>query len=268
MPRYCTVAVRITTTPLAAEQTFLPAEYKIQLQQAEAFFADWRRLDVPAEPAPPIDCDAFSAFAQAFAAHYPMYCRSGLLTNVWQLARVGRDELRNSQILAWILDCHGDHGHQSRILEKLVEYANSVAARTGSSTDLIPIANVARGRYVTRTEAAYYHPGETDSRVDIEIEGPGFYLVIEVKVDAAETGNQLRRYVDIAKRKRAMGRMSLVLFLTPSGRPPADESLRPDIVPISWQQFTTILRIECAALPDTFSRRLFVQFADHICTIC
>ena len=228
----------------------------------------WRELSVPAEPEPPIDSGVFREFVQTFATQYPSYCQSGLLTNVWQIARVGRDELRNSQILAWILDCTGDHGHQSRTLEMLVEHANSLAEHTESTAEKIPIAEIVRGGYVTRTEATYYNTGETDSRVDIEIEGPGFYLVLEVKVDAGETGNQLRRYAAIAEQKRTTGRKAMVIFLTPSGRSPTEEGLRSIIIPVSWRQFAALLKAECAALPDTMSRSLFAQFADHICAIC
>ncbi|MFL9906832.1 PDDEXK-like family protein [Paraburkholderia sp. RL17-337-BIB-A] len=181
------------------------------------------------------------------------------MANFWRAAGLGYDELRNSQALAWILDRFGDHGQGSAILERLVELAGRQQ----------PIAvtpeTVRRVDYSTRTESQPL--GDRESRVDIEIESPRFLIFIEVKVRAPETSDQLKRYVELARQKAA-GRPSVVVFLTPDGRLPVDGKLHGTIIPLSWRQVSNILTAYVSGeRADSFSGRIFLQFAAHARTL-
>ena len=69
---------------------------------------------------PELICDEFSEFAGSFTEMFGASLRRGELTNVWRAAGIGRDELRNCEVLKWILDKFGDHGQGSAILERLL----------------------------------------------------------------------------------------------------------------------------------------------------
>jgi hypothetical protein len=227
------------------------AEWKI-------FFSGWEHLalaDVAAEENPLLDCEKFASFAQAFTNPYEDYRRSGAMTNVWQVAGIKHDELRNSQVLSWILDRFGDHGQGPAILARLVELAGKQRP-VGVSAEMVCTTH-----YWTRVESLPL--GDQESRVDIEIESAAFLIIIEVKVRAPETRDQLKRYVRLARDKEAK-RPSMVIFLTPNGRRPKDVDLHEDVVCISWKQIASILDAHTSdVLGCSFSSRLFRQFADH-----
>ncbi|RQG99816.1 PD-(D/E)XK nuclease family protein [Paraburkholderia dinghuensis] len=226
----------------------------------KAFFTVWRHVvstDVPpAAEKPAVDWTRFERFARAFRAPYNQYRQSGAMANVWQVAGIGHDELRNSQALAWLLDRYGDHGQGSAILERLVE---AVGAKR--HMDVTP-AVVREADYSTRTEV---HPlGDRESRVDIEIKSSRFLIFIEVKVRAPESSDdQLKRYTELA-RQTAAGLPSVVLFLTPEGRRPDDEELHDAVISVSWGEVANILTAYASGeRASSFSGQLLLQFARH-----
>lgn len=254
----------------------------MNLEQAGGFFSEWNRLhgnpmpggqltewreffqklkrlspiETTAEPGPVFDCERFATFAQAFSKPFDEFRRSGASANVWRVAGLGHDELRNSQVLSWILDKFGEHGQGSAILERLVDLAEKQTV-TEISAEMVRNNN-----YRTRTESLPL--GDKDSRVDIEIESSAFLIFIEVKIRARETGDQLRRYFDIALTKAAK-RPFVVIFLTPDGRIPGNEQLHGKIVSICWKQIANILATHSSGdLANDFSGYLFRQFAEHI----
>ena len=230
------------------------------LTDAAKFFASWKIL-VPGEAVlnGPLQLDAghFAAFAQSFAPAFRAHQRNGSMANIWRSAAgIGHGELRNSQVLRWILDSNGDHGRGSAILEGLVTLA-------GEQRPLGFTAAEVRGSvYRTRTEV---HPlGGAENRVDIEVASAKFLIFIEVKVRSGESGDQLPRYVDDARIKAA-GRPRVVIYLTPDGRRPHDKELHDEIVSVSWKQVASILEAHVDNdASESFSGQLFRQFAKHI----
>jgi hypothetical protein len=99
---------------------------------------------------------------------------------------------------------------------------------------------------------------ETD-RVDIAIDGPDFVLFVEVKIDALEGKEQLRRYAEAARRKanaygKAHGR---VIYLSP--RPPLVPP--PEVAVVTWRVVARAL----SALPRAgFNGALAHGFAHHV----
>lgn len=221
------------------------------------FFSRWEQLaSATEEPKkkPPFDCAGLESFANAFAEPFKAYRQSGAMVNVWRAAGLGHDELRNSQVLAWVLDKFGDHGQGSAILERLVALASDQLV--GVSPEI-----VSQNNYWTRLESLPF--GDLASRMDIEIESTAFLIFIEVKVRAPETGNQLERYVDLAIKKAGKNPW-FVIFLTPDGRKPADEKLHNQIVSLSWKQIADLLDLhKTSAQGNSFTGRIFQQLADH-----
>lgn len=228
-----------------------------QLAEWRVFFSNWERLVPPkgtSEESPSLDCERFDSFGKAFGNPYEEYRRSGAMVNVWRAAGLKHDELPNSQVLSWILDKFGDHGQGSVILERLVELLSNQMVGVSA-------AKVRTNNYWTRTEQLPL--GDLESRVDIEIESSAFLIFIEVKVRAPETGDQLQRYVDLAP-KKAAGRPWSIIYLTTNGRKPDSVDLHGKVIPLSWRQIANILDAHTSgATGNTFSGRIFRQFADH-----
>ena len=95
---------------------------------------------------------------------------AGFLCDPWAVASLKRNEVRNSAVLAWWLDPRGSHGLGPALLTELLQLMHWDC----------PISPSCR----VRVES---HPdGDRSNRVDIEVDDPAFFLIIEVKIDALE----------------------------------------------------------------------------------
>jgi hypothetical protein len=200
------------------------------------FSNGWR--DIAHEPrnvgtqiASSLAADRFEDFALQFRPLFAEFRSHGEQFNVWKAAQLGRHEVRNCSVLARFLDHSAEHGQGSGILEPLLSIIGlrDIAARATSM------------QYLTRTGS--WPLANADSCIDIEIEAADFLLFIEVKIDHSETGDQLRRYVDLARRKAAHRDWSLI-FLTPDRRPPTDLTFQdvPELKLASWKDVAEAMR--------------------------
>lgn len=149
----------------------------------------------------------------------------------WEVAGLGRDEFRNTAVLAWLLNPRGSHGFGDAALNILLEQIN---LQFGGGFSLSP-SDFCHVRVEKNPD------GEISNRVDIEIDSKNFYLIIEVKIDAQEGINQLQRYGDLAK-MQAGYRPWAIIFLTPDGRAAktAGQYLA-KILPISWSNLSQLI---------------------------
>ena len=240
-------------------------EFKtIPLDAWRSFFAAWPRPQTDAIPRihkSRFNSKQFAAFAPAFRQAANEHRERGTAANLWKVAGLGHDELRNSEVLAWFLNTFGEHGQGSRILE--IFLATTLAQ--GNPEAKIQPEDVRNGPYWTNTESLPL--GDMKSRVDIEIESPNFLLFIEVKIRAPETGDQLERYVDLIQRK-AGNRRWQVVFLTPEGREARNLALGPHVSSISWKQFGAAIaaHLEKEAL-DVVPKVMLRHYADYLQTL-
>lgn len=167
----------------------------------------------------------------------------------WAVADLGRDELRNTRVLSWLLNPRGNHGLGNAGLSALLAAVNR-HFQSKSNDD----AWTDPGRFC-RVRTEINPNGEIDDRVDIEIDAEKFYLIVEVKIDAPEQPGQLERY-GLQAEVRAAGRAWAVIFLTPGGFPPTTAgkyagSAR--IVPLSWKSLALVMKREIsgAGTPNT-----------------
>ncbi|CAI8951090.1 PD-(D/E)XK nuclease family protein [Pseudomonas sp. IT-P258] len=189
---------------------------------------------------------------------------AGGFCNPWRIARLGRDEVRVTAVLAWLLDPAGDHGLGDVLLGAMMARVN----RTQMQIPHTPLSRVSVIR-----EARLNSDG--NNRVDIELRsnslGGAFYLLIEAKIDAPEGADQILRYVKAAE----LGAGSLpwaVIYLTTDGRASRSivelDSRR--VVNLSWKELARVLlrSLDCMAVTNPafqgFSYRLAETFLRHV----
>ncbi|EKN4209738.1 PD-(D/E)XK nuclease family protein [Yersinia ruckeri] len=150
----------------------------------------------------------------------------------WEVAGLGRKEVRNTAVLAWLLDPEGTHGFGRLPLQAFLRAIRH--SRNDIPEDYL---------HYCRVQVETNPTGDNTNRVDIEIDADNFFLLIEVKIDACEQPEQVARYCSDA-RLRSMSRPWAVIFLTPRGGKPltCGSDFKPADVPcISWRHLATIL---------------------------
>ncbi len=147
----------------------------------------------------------------------------GSFLNVWSIAGLKYDEVRHVAVLASLLDPRKCPQTGPEFLRAFLERARL------SGPGPLPTDNEVRAGYRIRTEE--YPLENTDSRVDLSVEGREFLLLIEVKINAREGLAQLQRYDSVLqeKAKRISKRPSLI-YLSP--RPPQNPP--PGTVHVRW----------------------------------
>lgn len=201
------------------------------------FFADYDkcryRKPTPVTTRPPVDVTGLAIFIAELAQTIEASRRGAFHFDPWLVAGLGRDEVRNSSVLAWMLDPKGSHGQG---LYPMLALLNAVSIHFNGSFPSHP------GRYC-RVRTEINPNGETADRVDIEIDAESFYIIIEVKIDAPEQAEQLERYC-IQAAKRPGNRPWAVIFLTPQGRIPSTAGNYGNsgcIIPLSWRKLAQML---------------------------
>ncbi len=143
----------------------------------------------------------------------------------WEVAGLRRDEVRNSAVLAWLLNPKGSHGMGD-------------AAMRGLLGDLHKVNNdfpTSCSRFC-RVRVEPNPDGDSGNRVDIEIDDANFFVLIEVKIGAPEGVDQLKRYGDVAK-QLAGDRPWALVFLTPQCVKSNTADVHVDrVLSLSWRQ--------------------------------
>lgn len=226
-------------------------------QQLHSFFTQWERLspekivDRSLITPAPINTHQLESFFSNFKIAYKSITemkKQGLFVNVWQTAGLERNEVRNNQVLKWFFDCNADHGLNNRVLDiflKSLNYENATPTTYYSYAENYPVA-------------------DGKNRVDIQIEADDLLLFIEVKIDASEGFEQLKRYQEIALQK-AKRKKWAVIYLTKEGNLPNNYIRSKTLIPVSWQTFATAINKSVSAKNLlTHNLWLLKQFAEHI----
>ncbi|MBS4431399.1 PD-(D/E)XK nuclease [Pectobacterium punjabense] len=201
-----------------------------------AFFKQWPKGIVNTGKTPEnkinIDPDQLKHFFSNLAEPLKAVQHRSLSFDPWNIAGLKRNEVRNSAVLAWLLNPEGTHGFGALPLNALL-----TSIRTSENT-IFP-STFERYCWV---DVETIPNGDSSNRVDIEIDAGNFFLLIEVKIDAYEQDQQIARYCQDAE-KRAGGRPWAVVFLTPHGGKPlsGDTETNHYISCLSWRNFATKL---------------------------
>lgn len=218
-------------------ETFMEQQDVSLTSQLDDFFRQWSQCVVTTLRPPKINLrpEPLQAFFADLAQPMTALQHHAFSFDPWDVAGVGRNEMRNSTLLAWLLNPSGSHGFGMRPLAALLK---AVAAW---KREAFPEQT---GRYC-HVEVETSPTGDSSNRVDIEINAEKFFLLIEVKIGAAEQENQLARYCKEAQ-IRAGQRDWAVVFLTPQGREPStrgDVFKREDVPCISWSRLAADIMI-------------------------
>ena len=213
----------------------------------------------PPQVRAPILLPVWASFFSCFASAHTAYRQQGKAVDVWQLAQIGRDELRNCSILGWLLNCHGSHGQGTVFLKKLLLHMQY--RQDSTELELIDGYRVILEESYDECEPGN---GKQRSRVDIVLEGPTFLLLIEAKVQSGETDNQLERYLRIGQ-VRAGVRPWRLVYLTLDGRPPRDNDLHDKVVCVRWRDLGQEFLRHVDTMPvDSHGTVVIHQFCQHI----
>jgi hypothetical protein len=256
------------------------------IKSLSTFFKSWNQLchDEPARESPFASLQQFLRRLQALNASVPItpivvpprqdpaqlesfyrtlrliYDRlesRGEFINVWSVAGLKRDEIRHAAVLAWFLDPNGTHGFKNAIFTSWISSLPQFASL---------YAQVAAALHQNYTVAREVYPAaDGENRVDIEISSEFFYICIEVKIDADEGLDQLKRYLEISATK-AGKRPSALVFL--SREIPRTTSTEPgSVVLTTWSEFSRAVFKGMSCQLQTkasFSIELLLQFLKQV----
>lgn len=173
---------------------------------------------------------------------------AGGYANVWAVAGLKRDEVRNTAVLTWFLDPLGTHGLGGAMLEAFLDRVAHVHPAWS-----MPRFDLASCR--VRTE---FRPhGSATDRVDIAVEDARNVMFVEVKIDANEGNLQLERYVAAAA---AIGKPWCLIYLAPS--PP--QQMPRGAVWIVWRDVRVAAEKVALRTPEGLPRSILQQFGAHI----
>ena len=172
----------------------------------------------------------------------------------WEVAGLGRDEVRNTSVLAWLLNPRGSHGMGSAVLQHLLSSINK-------QKNHFPVSE---GSFCNvRTEIS--PNGDISDRLDIEIDTENFYLIIEVKIGATEGYEQLNRYGRLAETQKAHRPWALI-YLTPGKKEAKTGNNYTDsIISFSWDEIARIIEKSIPTAPETPSQSWYA--ANHAVTL-
>ena len=184
---------------------------------------------------------------------------AGAFANPWTIAGLGRREVRNCAVLArlWNPAITGIAGRS--FLEATLRLTDPEGLRG------IPVSDIAHRQYAVFCESCL--AGDGANRLDIVVESvggdAGWTIVFEAKIGAGLGDNQLERYSEVLKTRKAFTRRDTYLvYLSPR---PLDEvgekgmHLRWRDVAQAARQFTKQCQTN-ASEPE----RLIAAFGDHV----
>lgn len=157
--------------------------------------------------------------------------------NIFRLLEFGADEVRHTQILAWLMRKDEDHGQGNLFFRALAECAE------------LPLHDADFESYRVAAEYA-----GLEAITDIVIFSPGrFAIAIENKIHAAEGIDQTNREArDLLRLASAFGIPSsrcYGLFISPDGREPASRGIIP-WTPLAQRVLTTGFMAGLEAIRD------------------
>lgn len=176
------------------------------IKELTEFFTNYSTLkaDAPTTHRKVINYEELDKFLKIFKAIHQKNIYEGSNINIFEICRIGRNEVKNCSIMAWLLDSGGSHGLGNIFLKSIID--SFASYKFPVSQDFL------EKPYCIHTEVCP-EDDQTD-RVDIVCDGQEFLLYIEVKIDSFEHGEQTKRY-EKKLSQNSFGRKHAIIFLAP-----------------------------------------------------
>lgn len=224
-----------------------------------------------------LDCCYLARFFNEFSQEYQQYYEAGHTINVWSIASVGADEVRNCKILAWLFEPKGSHGLGHYFFYYFINYLKTT--KKSLANDLPDMGKIENKKYKVTTEVPYLSGDEeqTNNRLDIQVEWLDFFIILEVKINAGQTGNQIDRYIELGNNKNQGTKNWALLYLTRNGEEPTygkndNSKNKKPIICLSWREISIIIEgymKDCYIknhAENKFTNLLLRQYCKHIKT--
>lgn len=234
--------------------------------QLESFFRRWPgRLAIKQQKVEASTIDFYRVFSLPdFFMRFPAATKAkgirSYRTNIWDIAGVGSDELKNMGILSWWLSHDAEHGLEGSILRGILSTLAKQYRRANA-----PVFELFSSGYRIGRESTVWDERDRASRMDIVIENDNALIIIEGKINATESVSmkdgvaQLDRYCNLAK-KLANNRQWAVVYLTP--RKGIDEDRRkkqPRLLELTWKEVGNVIKRESKRLPKGEATRVLME---------
>ncbi len=233
---------------------------RLQAELAD-FFEEYKAISAKHISNPPVveelipnfTPDLYQSFFSKFEPLYLSEKRRGAEINVWGESGLKRDEVRNTAVLAWWLDCNGSHGLGDLLMKALLGALPPV--------DTMPPVSTINNDY--RTKAESLPMGARENRIDIELNGSGFLIFIEVKIKARVDYKQLSRYQGLIKKKADSYGICHggIIYLT---RYDEAKVIERGCISLSWVQLARSFRSASLPVEASLSQILLLQFCEHV----
>jgi hypothetical protein len=166
--------------------------------------------------------------------------RAGSLFNPWEVLEMGRNEVRNCQVLKWLLDPRGSHGLEGSALHGLLALLTVKGLNISPSPPWMPLPEAVTEKCNIQREMSF--GPDNRKRLDIMINDSGFVVIIEAKIDYWESADQLKIYASECEQRIGDKRPWLLLFVTPDGREPISANgYENRVVSLSWAELAHAL---------------------------
>jgi PD-(D/E)XK nuclease superfamily len=207
---------------------------------------------------------SWTAFIDEFRPRFEADLRNGAFLNVWNVAGLGENEIRNVTVLAWLLDAKQTHGRGSAILHSFLKQLEPESKEPALS----PSAWMAK--YTVDTEDDPL--GDSENRVDIVLQSSRALIFIEAKIGAKEgtsknddEKDQVARYLSIARATASAREQAsyVVIYLTRPGASKPTIGISDKVVHANWTHVARAIE-NCVKLENSFVDHALIQFARHV----
>lgn len=131
--------------------------------------------------------------------------------NIFDVLKISRTEIRHSNMIAWLLNPHENHGLYDSFIKNLV----SIVVKNKNYGNVNPLELMVEDFSNVQISREW-------ENIDILCVSNNFVIVIENKIDSGEHDNQLENYrkkIESKYKKQS----KIYLYLTPDGLLPSDE---------------------------------------------
>jgi PD-(D/E)XK nuclease superfamily protein len=174
--------------------------------------------------------------------------------NIFTILKSERIEIRHSNFIGWLLDPKGSHNLNKVFLRRLLQEV--FQSEKVDWADAISVDTFELDAVEIRREW---------KNIDLTIVAEEFVVAVEIKVDADESKEQLRKYKDIvenafhdSKQKKAF------VFLTVDGHEPKNPEDAKQWIPFSYNVITDRIDLLLNTYQSRMSERTKIYISDYL----